>query len=229
MSNAPALPGFPQMVWAENTGSKPFSQEYANTRFTINPGQRLLIPWDAMCLWLGHPDAVDIDAKRRFRTEELERLHVKWGVYEQHQRALESWVDNNGHTQPRMFPSLAVYRIEDNERIITVVDDPEGSHLTPALQSEREKAQLQDTMEAMRAQMAAMAAQLQEMQSQQAAQFVGEDTRTDEPQTRPERKPAQLDIPITALPDDEEEDIDIDGDVETDSPERVKIGPQRVR
>lgn len=226
MSNVATANISSQVVFAENVGPRPFSQEYANARYICDPGQRILIPWEAMCLWMGHPDAVDIDPKRRYRTEEFERLCVKWGVYEHHNRAKEEWYDDkgNGPFAP-LFPQLVITRIEDNTRVITVVDDPEGKHLTPAVQSAADKARLEDQLAAMRAQMAAMAQQMTAMQSEQAANFAGADTRTDEAAVRPPNKlpepvppPVDPDAPLDALPEDEGDDAI------QDSPSRVPVG-----
>lgn len=212
-----------QVVFAENAGPTSFSQEYANARYVCDPGQRILIPWDAMCLWMGHPDAIDIDEKRRYRTEEFERLCVKWGVYEHHDRAKNNWVDDKGNSHPPMFPQLVITKIEDSSRVVTVVDDPEGKHLTPAVQSAADKARMEDQMDAMRRQMAAMQVQMVEMQQANAAEFAGSDTRTDEPLSRPPNKlpepiPDPDGIPVSDLPDD---DVD---DATQDTPSRTPVG-----
>lgn len=161
------------VVRITNQGTEEFRQRYGGKLYRIPPGSTAIVSFEAMCLWLGHPDAIDIDKKRRYRSDELRRLHVKWGVYEHHDRAAE------------LFPKLLVEDIDGN-RIITVVDDPEGRHLTPDVQTRAERDRLQEQMAAMQRQMAALQAQLQQQNNEDAAKVAAGDTRTDTPATRPE-------------------------------------------
>jgi hypothetical protein len=137
-------------VRVRNEGETNFHQRYAGEMYDIPPSVDMIIPYDAMVLWLGNPELVDIDRKRRFRTNEYARLCVKYGVYE---REVELGEKN--------FPKLKAFTLTDNQPIITVLDDPEGKHITPELQTtavnQRQSEQLAlmaQEMDALRAQMA---------------------------------------------------------------------------
>lgn len=181
------------VVRLRNDGDKLFSQKYGGVRYQIPAGGEAIVPYMAMCLWLGHPDAVDMDKKRRFRTQEFQRLCVKWGIYEHH-----DLVDER-------FPKVSAWSIIDNTEYITVVKDPDGKHLTPDVQTKAERDRMQTQLVAMQAQIAMLQAQMEQNAKEQAAEIAAGDTRTDQPSQRPE-----LTIPI---PDDEDSTDDgIQGD-----------------
>lgn len=163
-----------QVVRLRNEGDTPFSQKYAGVRYIIPPGSETIVPFMAMCLWLGHPNAVDMDKKRRFRTQEFQRLCVKWGVYE-HYEDVET-----------KFPKVTAWDIITNEELITVVKDPDGKHLTPDVQTRLERDTMAEQMVAMQKQIAHLQAQMDQKSRELAAQTAAGDTRTDNPTHRPE-------------------------------------------
>lgn len=185
------------VIRLRNIGDTEFRQQYGGKLYRIPPGSEAIIAFEAMCLWMGHPDAVDIDAKRRYRSDELRRLYVKWGVYENH------------HLAEQLFPKLRAFDI-DGEPIITVIDDPEGRHLTPDVQSRLERDDLREQMAAMQKQMAALQAQLAQADNQVAAQVAAGDTRTDAPSKPPLGQPTDNLPPEIPNPDDETMD-DLEG------------------
>lgn len=158
---------YPQMVRIRNDDTEPFQQKYAGTRYNLVPNAETFIPWEAMCLWFGHPFAVDVpgDKRKRYRTDELRRLYVKYGVYENHHEAKDR------------FPKISVWDITNGNKITTVVDDPEGKDLNPAAISQADNEGLQAQIKAMQEQMAMMEARLLNSQNVNGA-VPGEDDGT---------------------------------------------------
>lgn len=136
-----------QMV---NTGDVEFVGTYTGQEFRAGPGERIFVPFYAMCLWAGHPDAVDIDRKRRYRTDELKRLQVKYGTHSFNGCwTTELCKGNPGvdmvkkHPPMRHLPDIHFYRVEDGTEYMTVLADPEGRKLGASTIAEAS----QDTME----------------------------------------------------------------------------------
>lgn len=180
---------YPQMVRIRNEGNENFRAKYAGQRYNLLPGQDTLIPWDAACLWFGHPFAVDVpgDKRKRYRTDELRRLYVKYGVYERHEEAADK------------FPKVSVWDLaEPTKRYTTVVEDPEGKELNTAVITQADNESLQAQIRAMQEQMAMMQAQLQN-------NIDTADTRTDEASARPEIRDA-----VDNLPPDADDNIPVD-------------------
>lgn len=165
-----------QVVRIKNVGTEDFSAQYANVPYSIPAGQEVIVPFLAMCLWLGHPDAVDIDSKRKYRLEEFQRLQARYGTYDD----LEAWLSGK--------PQLEAYSI-DGRRLVTVVDDYEGSHLKVQTSTVQEKAVMNQAMAAMQEQMAAMQRKMEEMQRGESALDASDlvtDTKVAEPEEKPE-------------------------------------------
>ncbi len=119
------------IVKIRNTGDTDHTDWYNGTQYTIPAGQEVLLPYDLMCLWLGHPKANNFNAQNRVRVMEYERLRLKYGV---EARALEMAKDgvpvDSESLWESMRPKLEVRDIEDNV-INTVADDPDGTTLRP--------------------------------------------------------------------------------------------------
>lgn len=168
---------YPQMVRIRNDGDSVFSARYAGQRYNLAPTAETFVPWEAMCLWFGHPFAVDVpgDKRKRYRTDELKRLYVKYGVYENH------------HERGHKFPKVSVWDISgDSEgnpkQYLTVCDDPEGENLNAAVITQADNAGLQAQIKAMQEQMVMMQAQLAASQNPNGVPT----ERTDEASNRPE-------------------------------------------
>lgn len=139
------------VVRAENQGPEPFTAKYQGDTFHIPPGGQIFVPFYAMCLWAGHPDAIDVDRQRRYRTDELRRLQVRYGTHSFN----GCWSTDvcNGNPGPsrdgvkakhpphRHLPDLHFFSIDTGEEYNTVLLDPEGRTLTTST------AQTQDTLE----------------------------------------------------------------------------------
>ncbi len=114
-----------------NTGTTDHTDWYNGTQYTIPAGQEVLLPYDLMCLWLGHPKANNFNPQNRVRVMEYERLRLKYGI---EARALEMAKDGvpvePDSLWDKMRPSLEVHDIEGNV-IFTVADDPDGTTLRP--------------------------------------------------------------------------------------------------
>lgn len=198
-----------QVVRLRNDGDTEYSQKYGGVRYRIPPGADIIVPFMAMCLWLGHPDAVDIDKKHRYRTQEFQRLCVKYGVYERHDKIEDQ------------FPKISAWSIIDpTQEYITVVKDPDGKHLTPDVQTKQERDRLQEQMTLMQQQIQMLQAQIAQNNKEQASEILGGDTRTDNPTHRPE-------ISIPVLEDDDDSNlppVDDTGGATVDRP-----GPRPVQ
>lgn len=165
-----------QVVRIRNAGTTDFNGQYANVPYSILAGQEVIVPFLAMCLWLGHPDAVDIDSKRKYRLEEFQRLQARYGTYDD----LEAWYAGK--------PELEAYSI-DGKRLVTVVDDHEGSHLKVETSTVQEKATMQAAMVAMQEQMAVMQRKMEEMARGESALDASDlvtDIKVAEPEAKPE-------------------------------------------
>lgn len=120
-----------------NEGDVPFTGIYVGEKYEADPGEQLFVPFYAMCLWAGHPDAVDIDNKRRHRTHELKRLQVKYGTHSFGGCWTTEVCNGNPgrdgtprHPPHRHLPAIAFYRVDDGTPYATVLADPEGTSAT---------------------------------------------------------------------------------------------------
>lgn len=122
----------------------------------------------------------------------------------------------------------------EGNRLITVVDDPEGKHLTPQVRTAADNIRLEDQVATLQKQLAALMAQVSERDRAEAANLAAGDTRTDEPAVRPTHPTADTGqvetipgLPEDALPPDPDwVDEEGEGDVMVDKPERVRVGPR---
>lgn len=135
-----------------NKGKTEFSATYANNRFVIKKGKTAVVPRDAVNLWFGDPDTRDDpnDRSRYYRTAEFARLRIKYGVYDGvpgRQTMEEAWEERT--------PKVEVYDLDDN-RLYTVVEDPEGLESAPAPTPSRMELNLAAQLEDMERQMTAL-------------------------------------------------------------------------
>lgn len=176
------------VVRLRNDGPVPFSDGYAGRRYEVEPGGERIVPFFAMCLWMGHPEAKDEpgdDREMKWRLKEFERLRTKYGVYEND----SLWellapistppppIDEvhipdvlANARFPEVRPQLSAWDLF-GKRYVTVIDDPVGSHLTPDVQSVMEK-------DAMAAHIARMQQQIEQMQGQMAVEAGADPTVT---------------------------------------------------
>lgn len=164
-------------VRVKNVGSKKLRLDYANQTWHVEPGTDAIAPYLAACYWFGDPRSIDVghDRNSHHRTREIERLAVLYGVYSE-----AFWVDEDDvvrdeeriddhRTAPALpyvnrrhpyLPQVEVYDLTTNERILTVIDDPEGNLNEPQSNQELESAAMADQIRAMQQQMNALASRL---------------------------------------------------------------------
>lgn len=159
-----------EVVRITNGMSQPFVGKHDGQPYRIAPGGSAIVPVEAMWHWCGRPHLVDRPPTRLDRKGEVSRLKVLYGA------AFPDPPELGGATEEEKWernkPLLEVYDLS-GERIVTVLDDPEGRHLTPATETELEKQVLKDTIESMKAQLA-------QLTSQYAAEQRGELTSLEE-------------------------------------------------
>ena len=143
------------LVIATNNGREPIKLTYDSRTYTLNPGVPAPIPYLAMVNAFGNPRLRDLpgeDRQKKLRALECERLSAKWGLamgepwyhdptydparpsttnpYEESKVAVAQYVDaeiagRKLYKHPRL-PDVTCMTY-DNKRLITVIDDPEGT------------------------------------------------------------------------------------------------------
>jgi hypothetical protein len=120
-----------EVVRIVNQGSQPYVDYFNSSKYVIPPGKELLVDFDAMALWLGHPAANNFDPRNRVRVQEYQRLRVRYGV---ESRSLELSTAGQAVDADQLFkemrPPLEVFDAS-GAPIITVADDPEGTFVAP--------------------------------------------------------------------------------------------------
>ena len=153
-----------------NNGPETFHERYIGQDFIVPPGEQAFVPFYAMTLWAGHPDAVDLNKKERYRTDELSRLQVKYGTHSFN----GCWTTDicNGNPGPdrapkhpprRHLPDISFFAVDTGEEYATVLRDPEGTS-TASLTSQLSQDELSNRA------MADMQRQIAELQRLIAAQ-----------------------------------------------------------
>lgn len=135
-----------------NKGKADFSAMYDNNRFTIKKGKASIVPRHAVNLWFGDPDTINdpTDRLRFYRQAEYDRLRIKYGVYDGipgRATVEELWEQNT--------PKVEVYDLDDN-RLYTVIEDPEGIQSAPPAPLSRMERSLAAQLEDMERQMQAL-------------------------------------------------------------------------
>lgn len=127
-----------RIVRAVNSGDRPFKDACDSQIYLIPGGSESLIPYDAAVLWFGNPDTIDLDARRRDRTDEFARIRVRYGVYEHEERLNE-------------LPQVFIYTLE-GDKINMVKDDPEGVLNNPVVSDDATLRSVQQQLLVMQAQ-----------------------------------------------------------------------------
>lgn len=117
--------GFGDHVYIINEDVQPYTFKFERRRYVLEPNKKNPVPFEAAVLWTGDPRATD--KMQSVRTEggdvlfipdresEVRRLKVKYGGEENYQ-----------------FPNIAVTTLDD-QPIVTVLQDPEGNTVNPAV------------------------------------------------------------------------------------------------
>ncbi len=199
------------VVRLRNTGNDPWKAMYASQIYKMLPGQECIAPFIAACNWFGHPDAMDgLNPRERFRTDEVARLRVYYGVYDD----AEKWETN--------MPKVQVYDLDGN-RILTVLDDPEGDELSPALQTVAEKQNLEFQLDQLKRQMKQMQTALDIQTRQSQAETQGDLIEDD---LAPFTTPPLPTIPDVRIPNDGNvvpPDSTLSENVSEDTPTKIKV------
>lgn len=85
--------------------------------FRVKPGGTQVIPWDTACFIAGDPFVRDISPREPWRTQQLQRLKVYYGV---------SMIGDD--TVAEHFPDIEILG-EDNEPIPMILHDPLGERI----------------------------------------------------------------------------------------------------
>lgn len=128
------------VIYAINRGNRDLVWKWNSQRYMLRANETAIVPWEAMCLYMGRPDAVDYDDRRRDRFDEWQRLRMKYGAYD----SAERWEANKPYVECMTL---------DEKKIITVVDDPEGDALTPDNTTKMQNAMLQTRLRQLEAEM----------------------------------------------------------------------------
>lgn len=185
-------------VRIRNLGTENWSDKWNNQTYRCASGGEALVPFAGVCLWFGHPAAVDIpgDPRQRYRTEEFQRLCVKYGVYDHHEEFIagQQALDDRGRQVRKTIPLIEVFDLE-GDKLTTVLEDPEGKTLAPFSMEEQANLDL-------RAQMAQMQRQMQVLQQQLSQQERGAAAVTQSPNVTDDLAPpipqqTQGPIPVT--------------------------------
>lgn len=173
-------------VQLRNVGDTTYRQQYAGRWYEITPGSKAMVPYYAMCLWLGNPKAQDVGTRdsEKHRTNEVRRLSTWYGVYADPWYApaerTEYTTNDPENRLPYVFapapddepgrrlrhpqlPLVEVYTFDTEERIYTVIDDPEGNRQSPATTSRAEQRDLEKIIRDMAAKQDAMMAELRNL------------------------------------------------------------------
>lgn len=162
----------PEMVRVTNQGDADFRDGYANTNYRIPPGDRIIVPWGAACLWFGDPDIIDRPTLSQFdRQDEIDRLYMRMGCY-----------DGDGESSTSRFqrrqPQVEVSTLEGGV-ITMLVQKIDGTNAPPTVQpvtDEREA--LAGELERMKAMQAELLARLNVLE---AGEESFEELPTDKP------------------------------------------------
>lgn len=195
-----------QILRLKNVGTERFSDMYDNQKYVIEPGGESLAPYEAICLWLGDPEFRDLDARRRNRTDEYERLCTRLGVY------------HDQHLFESARPKLEAWTL-DGQRITTVSEDPTGSGMTINVSSDSTtEAILRDQLDSMKQQMDAITVALESAPNSQ--KLVLDAVSPQDASVAVDPK-APLDSLIISVNDSE---APFEDGPPTDSPSKVKVG-----
>lgn len=140
-SSAPPTVSLGDWVKVVNVGEKPFTAQWDSRKYTAPVGGEVFMPFEAAKLWLGDPRAAESISSHRDitgmvswipdRATEVRRLRALYDNQFGDERTI------TGH------PVVEVYT-QAGDRIYTVLDDPNGERVAPAVSSVMDHAALLD-------------------------------------------------------------------------------------
>jgi len=164
------------VIRVRNTAPVPFRQRFLREWYTIQPGTDAILPWDVFVAFFGDPSLQNHGPNRKDREESYKRLRFKYGSLEDN----ELWEQNR--------PRVECYRM-NGERIVPLVDDPEGTNVHQSAMTV--------------AGMDALQSQIAYLQEQVAAMNVAGQITTPDHRIGPPIQPAaQVDPDQEAVPDE---------------------------
>lgn len=222
-----------KIVRVRNMGSTPFKFKFDNEPYVVAPSSESLVPYGAMVLVAGNPDARNLNSRQRNRLLEFTRLRTKYGAYEDDGK----WEKNR--------PAIEFYTM-DGDRIWTVLDDPDGERVNPNLADEQSNATLTAQLSSLQAQMsqvlgmiksgelvladkggAGTVATLDQLGADDAERQIGLDT---DPSTLPPLVVTEPEeAPIVSEGGDGPPMADLDTTPPTDAPKSVKVGGRSTK
>lgn len=201
-----------QIVRVKNVGTERFTDMFNSQPTMIEPGGETLVSMEAVSLWLGEPETRDIDSRRKFRTDEFERLLTRYGVYQ------------NEHMWDQVRPQLEVFTL-DGDRIATVADDPRGTGLDIVVSNDSTTETLLRTqLDSMKTQMDAITSALSSDGAAKqlvAGMFADDDQVAVDPAA-----PVDASVLTAEMVED---DSPVSDEPPADSPSKVKVGSPRGR
>ncbi len=109
------------VVRVKNLRDVALVDSFDGTTYSVNPAGNAIVPVDAAKLWFGNWDLVDKPSRAlRERTDELRRLQVRYGCSDDPER----WEE--------VKPLVEVSNVDEDERFVTVIDDPSGNNISEA-------------------------------------------------------------------------------------------------
>lgn len=221
------------MVVIQNTGDQPFVGLYAAQKYALPPGQQMVVPFMAMCLWMGHPEAFDVpnDPERKFRTDEFARLTTRYGVYDDAFLVYVEGPDEGKTVWQVKTPKIRAVDIQTQEQIITVMDDPMGELSSPGAEAIRQQQTTAQMMAQMQQQIITLQSQLAAMQADPSTPITvipPEHGATDTKAVAPTAQPGAAPIPTTAdsvptVPNIQPPGTVPEPSIPVDAPQRTKV------
>jgi len=109
------------VVRVKNLRDVAFVDSFDGTTYSVNPAGTAIVPVEAAKLWFGNWDLVDKPSRAmRERSDELRRLQVRYGCSDDPER----WEETK--------PIVEVSDVDEDERFVTVIDDPSGTNISEA-------------------------------------------------------------------------------------------------
>lgn len=141
------------VVVLKNPTDTDFRMRYLTVEYRIAAHDQLVVQWEVLCSFMGSPEVMNMGPRRMDRKNVFDKLRVKYGAY--YDDAL--WEQNK--------PKLEAYRVS-GERILTVVDDPDGLSVTTSNVTQQQQIATEAAMIEMQRQMAGMQALIAQMSGQ---------------------------------------------------------------
>lgn len=193
----------PPIVRIHNAGDTTFTDMFNGQPFSIPPGGDEFIDFDAMCLWLGHPEANNNDPRNRVRVAEYQRLRTRYGVSAQElQLNMNGQQVDTNELFDQMRPKLEVYDTQ-GKPIITVADDPDGTLLTAKPETAPSQELILSRMQQMEQEMAALRSELAQRERTAASLNDAQPIDADRPTAPPPNTTLNIPGAITVTQPDE--------------------------